>query len=79
MVNLFFSMDYFLFIDGSVQTEKTFEFGIQALFLYNNEHIIFLEENLNYDDELSKDQFHVIDNAKISDIVHLVSKFNELT
>lgn len=49
-----------------------FEYGIQVLFLYNNEHIILLEENLNYDPSLNVKQFHLVGNARICDIVHLV-------
>ncbi len=52
----------------------SFEFGILVLFLFNNEHILLLEEDLNYDPLSSPRQFKIVDNAKISDIVHLVGE-----
>ncbi len=52
----------------------SFEFGIFVLFLFNNEHILLLEEDLNYDPLSSPRQFKIVDNAKISDIVHLVGE-----
>lgn len=49
------------------------------LFLYKNEQLILVEENLSYfnvktDTKNSLDQFSLIHVTNISDIVHLVKK-----
>ena len=51
--------------------------------MYNDEKLVLVEENLNYysnteqnTQTINKRQFNFIDSAKISDIVHLVSKTN---
>ena len=46
----------------------------RELFLYNGERLVLLEEQMAYfHSTVSEDQFKLIDHAKISDIVHLVS------
>jgi hypothetical protein len=48
--------------------------GCLTLFVYNNERLLIVEENLNYfsNQSTGMGQFNLIDHEKISDIVHLV-------
>ncbi|CAF0760392.1 unnamed protein product [Brachionus calyciflorus] len=52
--------------------ESTYENFSYAMFLYNNERILFIEENLSYVSTLNKnEQFTLIGSARTSDIVQL--------
>ena len=60
-------------LDKTTIHASNFDFGIQVLYVYNDDYMVLLEENLNYDPMKDEKQFHLIAQAKISDIVHLVS------
>lgn len=50
-----------------------FDYKCFQIFLYNNERIVLVEENLAYFSSVDdKEQFNLIDSAKINDIVQLV-------
>jgi hypothetical protein len=60
------------------QVNQIFEMNTKNLFLYKDEQLVLVEENLSYFNEKTAaknglDQFNFINIANISDIVHLVN------
>lgn len=78
-----FELNLFTLSKDDETPNSAFEQKAQVIFLYNDEKLVLVEENLNYysntepnTQTINKRQFNFIDSAKISDIVHLVSKTN---